>query len=49
MMASSSEKTPEVTTYLDNCGTKDLRNHSSMNAGGTGTLIKLFQRLHSRI
>jgi hypothetical protein len=49
MMASSSEKTPEVATSLDNCGTKDLRNHSSRNAGGAGTLIRLFQRLHSRI
>ena len=34
---------------LDNCGTKDLRNHSSRNAGGTGTLIRLFWRLHSQI
>jgi hypothetical protein len=49
MMASSSEKTPEVVTSLDNWGTKDLRNHSRRNAGGTGTLIRLFQRRHSRI
>jgi hypothetical protein len=49
MMAYSSEKTPEVATSLDNCGTKDLRNHSSKNAGGTGTLIRLFRHLHSRI
>jgi hypothetical protein len=47
MMVSSSEKTPEVAMSLDNCGTKDLRNHSSRNAGGTGTLIRLFQHLHS--
>jgi hypothetical protein len=49
MMAYSSEKTPEVATSLDNCGTKYLRNHSSMIVGGTGTLIRLFQRLHSQI
>jgi hypothetical protein len=49
MMASSSEKTPEVVTSLDNCGTKDLRNHSSRNADGTGTLIRLFRRHHSWI
>jgi hypothetical protein len=49
MMASSSEKTPEVVMSLDNCGTKELRNHSSRNAGGTGTLIRLFRHLHSRI
>jgi hypothetical protein len=49
MMASSLEKTTEVAMSLDNCGTKDLRNHSSRNAGGTGTLMRLFQRLHSRI
>ena len=34
---------------LDNYGTRDLSNHSSRNVGGTGTLIRLFQRLHSRI
>jgi hypothetical protein len=33
-MVSSLEKTLDVMTYLDNCGTKDLRNHSSMNVGG---------------
>jgi hypothetical protein len=49
MMASSSENTPDIAMSLDKCGTKDLRNHSSRNAGGTGTLIKLFQRLHSRM
>jgi hypothetical protein len=49
MMASSSEKTPEVAMSLDNCETRDLRNHSSKNVGGTGTLIRLFQRLYSRI
>ena len=49
MMASSLEKTPKVATSLDNCGTKDLRNHSSRNVGGTGTLIRLFQRHHSWI
>jgi hypothetical protein len=49
MMASSSEKTPEVAMSLDNCGNKDLRKHSSRNVGGTGTLIILFQYLHSRI
>jgi hypothetical protein len=49
MMASSSKKTPEVATSLDNCGTKDLRNHSSRNVGGTGTLIRLFRRHHSQI
>jgi hypothetical protein len=49
MMASSSEKNPEVMMSLDNCGTKDLRNHSRRNAGGTGTLIRLFRRLHSQI
>jgi hypothetical protein len=49
MMAYSSEKTPEVTMSLDNYGTKDLRNHSSRNAGGTGTLIRLFRHLHSLI
>jgi hypothetical protein len=48
-MASPSEKTPEVATSLDNWGTKDLRNHSSKNDGGTGTLIRLFRRHHSRI
>jgi hypothetical protein len=46
-MASSLENTPNIATSLDSWGTKDLRNHSSRNAGGTGTLIKLFQRLHS--
>jgi hypothetical protein len=49
MMAYSSEKTLEVAMSLDNCGTKDLRNHSSRDAGGTGTLIRLFRHLHSRI
>jgi hypothetical protein len=49
MMASSSEKTPEFAMSLDNCGTKDIRNHSSRNAGGTGTLIRLFRHRHSRI
>jgi hypothetical protein len=49
MMASSSEKTPEVAMSLDNCGTKDLRNHSRRNVGGTGTLIRIFQRRHSQI
>ena len=49
MMASSSENTLDVVTSLDNCGAKDLRNHLSMNAGGTGTLIKLFRHLHSRM
>ena len=49
MMVSSSEKTFDVTTSLDNCGTKDLRNHSSRNVGGTSTLIKLFRHLHSRM
>jgi hypothetical protein len=48
-MAYSSENTLNVATSLENCGTKDLRNHSSRNAGGTGTLIKLFQQLHSRM
>ena len=48
-MASYLEKTLEVAKYLDNCGTKDLRNHSSRNSSGTGTLIRLFRRLHSRI
>jgi hypothetical protein len=47
MMASSSEKTPDVATSLDSCGTKDLRNHSRRNAGGISTLIKLFRCLHS--
>jgi hypothetical protein len=47
MMASSSEKNLEVAMSLDNCGTKDLRNHSSRNVGGTGTLIRLFRRHHS--
>jgi hypothetical protein len=49
MMASSSEKTPEVAMSLDNYGTKDLRNHSRRNAGGTGTLIRLFRHRHSWI
>jgi hypothetical protein len=49
MMVSSSEKTLDVATSLDNYGTKDLRNHSSKNDGGTSTLIKLFLRLHSRM
>jgi hypothetical protein len=49
MMASSSKNTPDITMSLDNCGTKDLRNHSKRNASGTGTLIKLFQHLHSRM
>jgi hypothetical protein len=35
--------------YLDNCGTKYLRNHSSRNDGGTSTFIKLFWCLHSRM
>ena len=48
-MASSSENTTEVATSLDNCGTKDLKNHSRRNVGGTGTLIKLFWHLHSRM
>jgi hypothetical protein len=48
MTASSSEKTPEVAMSLDNCGTKDLRKHSSRNDGGTSTLIRLFRRLHSQ-
>ena len=49
MMASSSENTPDVATSLDNCRTKDLRKHSSKNAGGTSTVIKLFWHLHSRM
>ena len=49
MMASSLENTPDVATSLDNCGTKDLRNHSNKNANGTSSLIKLFRRLHSRM
>jgi hypothetical protein len=48
-MESSLEKTPEVATSLDDCGTKDLRNYSSRNAGGTGTLMRLFRHLHSWI
>jgi hypothetical protein len=48
-MASSSENTPDVAMSLDNCGNKDLRNHSSKNDGGNGTLIKLFRHLHSRM
>jgi hypothetical protein len=49
MMESSLKNTPNVAMSLDSCGTKELRNHSSRNAGGTGTLIKLFLRLHSRM
>jgi hypothetical protein len=49
MMAYSLENTPDVAMSLDSCGTKDLRNHSRRNAGGTGTLIKIFQCLHSRM
>jgi hypothetical protein len=49
MMASSSENTLDIAMSLDSFGTKDLRNPSSMNVGGTGTLIKLFWRLHSRM
>jgi hypothetical protein len=48
-MASSLEKTLDVAMSLDNYRTKDLRNHSSRNVGGTGTLIKLFWHLHSRM
>jgi hypothetical protein len=49
MMALSSENTPDVATYLDSCGTKDLRNHSRRNASRTGTLIKLFRSLCSQM
>jgi hypothetical protein len=48
MIASSSQNTLDVVMSLDKCGTKDLKNHSSRNVGGTGTLIKIFWRLHSQ-
>jgi hypothetical protein len=35
--------------YLDNWGTKDLRNHSNRNVGGTSNFIKIFQCLHSQM